>query len=390
MMNPLTWLEQIDSRADARSSRPEADTGRRDDVLERALALSVPSLPEIFELLGNPREPRDDRNLLDTAAAVRGKVFGRTVRLFAPLYYSNVCANDCLYCGFRRSLGLTKRRILTPEEVAAEAAALVRHGHRDILLIASEDPSRRGLVLALDAVRAIRACVPAAPEPGEARADAGPAEIRLSIEIAPRAAGDFAALAEAGVTGYILFQETYDPEVYRGVHPAGPKADFASRLEGPLLAAAGGISRLGLGVLFGLADPLRDTAALIAHARHLQERTGRPVASVSLPRLEPAEGVPFTARPPHPVEDFLWLRILAVLRLALPWTDVIVSTRESIDLRRRSLAAGSTVFSAGSRTDPGGYSLPGESRAQFQVGDERSLHEVARDLRNLGYEPTVS
>lgn len=373
-MNPLPWLDPLEQ---AGLTAGLCRAPERQAALARARALEPLSDSEIVGFLRATEE--DD--LFETASEVRRIVFGRRVRMFAPLYYSNVCANDCLYCGFRRSLGSTRRRILTPAEVEEEAAALLDHGHRRILLIASEDPGPRGLEMALAAVEAIRIA-------GVSRAE--PAEPRIAVEIAPRPAAEFARLAGAGVSGYILFQETYDRALYPQVHPAGPKADFENRVSGPARAAEGGIRELGLGVLYGLGDPILDTRALIAHARHLHHITGTPVASVSVPRLEPAEGVPFTTAPPHPVDNALWLRILAVLRLALPWTDLIVSTREEIPMRRRSLAAGVTVFSAGSRTDPGGYRLAGASREQFRVGDHRSLPEVAEDLRALGYEPTVT
>ncbi len=348
-------------------------------------------------------------DLLRAAGRLRDRVFGRRIRLFAPLYYSNVCANDCVYCGFRRSLGTTRRHVLSPEEVRDEAAALLKQGHRRILLIASEDPSPKGFALALGVVEAIagiaRIVTDRGDRPGDAKgASFDPAaagleairdpvrifsaepEITLALEMAPRSVSDFRHLAGAGVSTYVLFQETYDRAVYPRVHPAGPKADFDHRLEGPERAARAGIRRLGLGALYGLGDPVRDTVALVAHARRLEAVTGTPVASVSVPRLEPAEGVPFSAAPPHPVPDWLWLRIIAVLRLALPWSDVLISTREPADLRRAALEAGATMFSAGSRTDPGGYRRPGESRGQFEIGDDRSLNEVALDLRSSGFE----
>ncbi len=357
-----------------------------------------------------------DDPLIRAAREARDRVFGRAIRLFAPLYYSNVCANDCIYCGFRRSLGTARRRILTPAEVVEETAALLRQGHRRILLIASEDPTRKGLDLALEAVEAVRlaARIVPAERPGangsehtEAASshDAGslpngPSSnggrpcifsqelaVSLSMEMAPRSSEDFAALAQAGVSGYVLFQETYDRALYPKIHPAGPKADYENRIAGPERAARAGIRNIGLGVLYGLADPVEDTIALIDHARRIEEATGRPVASVSVPRLEPAEGVPFTVHPPHPVPNALWFRIMAVLRLALPRTDLLISTREPVALRRAALEAGATVFSAGSRTDPGGYTDPGSSRGQFEVGDERPLAEVADDLRRLGYRP---
>jgi 2-iminoacetate synthase len=370
-MNKEDWLK-VAERAALEESREATRAGRSPENLSEPL-----SLDEIARILRTPRNAGFESSLFRQAHAVRERRFGRRLGLFAPLYYSNVCANDCVYCGYRRSLGSARRRVLSEEQIADEAALLFSQGHRRILLIASEDPTPKGLDMARCAVEAVRSV-----ETEEAR-------ISISLEIAPRPPADFRVLKQAGASSYILFQETYDPDLYGRMHPSGPKSDFQARLDGPALAAEGGIERIGLGVLYGLNEPVGETVALVAHARHLQSLTGRPVCSVSVPRLEPAEGVPFTADPPRPLSDFLWLRIIAVLRLALPDTDVIVSTREGIALRRASLGAGATVFSAGSRTDPGGYRSPGESRAQFTIGDPRSLAEVVEDVRRLGYDPAV-
>ncbi len=378
------WLESAAwAVREGRAAAEEALGGRRSAV-KRACALGELSLKDLALLLSLPPDIKLDEELATAAFRCRELQFGRRVGLFAPRYYSNVCANDCLYCGFRSSLGATGRRVLTGGEIAAEAKALLAHGHRRLLLIASEDPTPRGLALAEEAVEAVR--VAGEVTPGEWSSDN--AGIFLAVELAPVSAREFARLAARGVSAYVLFQETYDAELYPGIHPSGPKADFANRLEAPERAAAGGISRLGLGALYGLGDPVFETVALVAHARHLEMLFGRPVASVSAPRLEPAEGAPLSQSPPHPVSDALWLRILALLRLALPLSDLIVSTREPLLMRRESLRCGATVFSAGSRTDPGGYALADDSRAQFLVGDDRSLSEVIADLRAMGFEPS--
>jgi 2-iminoacetate synthase len=241
------------------------------------------------------------------------------------------------------------------------------------------------MAMAVEAIEAVRSAGAITRGTWSGRNDG----IFLAAELAPRPAVEFAELARLGVSAYVLFQETYHPDIYPRVHPSGPKADFHGRLEGMERAAAAGIPFLGLGALFGLGDPVLEAMALVAHARHLEMLTGRPVASVSAPRIEPADGVPFSFHPPHPLPDRQWLRLLCVLRLALPQTELIVSTRESVGLRRASLRVGATVFSAGSSTEPGGYGQPGSARGQFRVGDERSLAEVADDLRAMGYEPST-
>jgi len=382
-MSRLGWLESaLDAAREGQSAPVTLHAARQ--ALERGRAGEPLPLRDVALLLRDA-DPEREAALAAAAFEVREAVFGRRVGLFAPLYYSNVCSNDCVYCGFRRSLGTARRRVLEPAEIAGEARALTQQGHGRILLIASEDPTPHGWELALAAADGIASVAPIRPGEWSTETEG----LFLAAELAPRSPADFARLAARGVSAYVLFQETYDPALYPTVHPGGPKASFENRLAGLENAAAGGIARLGLGALFGLGEPALETVALVAHARHLEMLTGRPAGSVSAPRLEPADDVPFTLAPPRPVSDREWLRILAVLRLALPQSDLIVSTRESIEMRRAALGVGATVFSAGSRTDPGGYSGTGSSRGQFRVGDERSLGEVAADLRASGFEPTA-
>ena len=384
-MSIPAWLESALSTAHETAVAP-APPAAYHRALERVLAGNEPGLRDVALLLGAADVEAQDEFLVVAADARRKEFFGARVGLFAPLYYSNGCRNDCLYCGFRSSLGSTRRRSLTPEEIRAEARALLAQGHRRILLIAAEDPTSRGAEKALEAVEAVASEAPIARGTWEEGSTHG---LFLAGELPPMSSADFARLAGRGLSAYVLFQETYDPELYPTVHPSGPKADFGLRLAAPERAAAAGIPSVGLGALYGLGNPILETVCLVAHARHLEMLTGRPVASVSAPRLEPAEGVPFTFHPPSPVPDRVWLRILAVLRLALPGTNLIVSTRESMAQRRASLRVGATVLSAGSRTDPGGYAAPDETRAQFRLGDERPLDAVRADLVTMGYLPTM-
>lgn len=383
-MSRPRWLDAALDEAREGAMAPPSKGALR-HALERARAGEALSLRDVSHLLRGPLAAELEEPLTELAHGARVAIFERRVGLFAPLYYSNVCSNDCLYCGFRRSLGAEGRRSLSASEVAAETEVLCGQGHGRLLLIASEDPTPRGLELACEAIEAVRSRTPIGRGSWSGDAEG----LFLAAELAPRSPAEFARLAALGLSAYVLFQETYDPDRYPTVHPSGPKADFLHRLAAPERAAAAGIGQLGLGALFGLGDPILEAIALVAHARQLEMRTGRPVASVSAPRIEPAEGVALTYHPPHPVSDRLWLRLLSVLRLALPQTDLIVSTRESVALRRASLRVGATVLSAGSRTEPGGYAQPGESRQQFRVGDERTLAEVIDDLRALGYTPTT-
>lgn len=315
--------------------------------------------------------------MLRASAHVTEATHERTIRLFAPLYYSNVCVNNCLYCGFRRDNVRARRRILTPDEIEIETRALLRMGHRRVLLVASEDPSASGRSLALTAVARARA----------AREEGGRVE-HLAVEIAPGTVEDFRELAQAGVDGYVLFQETYDRARFADVHPDGSKRNYDWRYQAPFRALIGGIGGVGLGMLIGLSDPVEETIALIRHARHIEVETGRAPRTISLPRMEPADGSELSRHPYWPVSDDEMLRMIAVLRLALPCTGIVISTRESATFRDSALGWGMTEMSVGSRTDPGGYTTPeNPAVAQFELQDERTLDEVVGILRERGYEP---
>ncbi len=321
--------------------------------------------------------PDLDRALQAAAQRITEAFHGRAVRLFAPLYYSNVCVNDCLYCGFRRENRNARRRVLEPEEIEGEARALLAIGHGRILLVASEDPSERGLALALEATRRVRGV-----------REGGRKVAHLGMEVAPGDVARFREMSNAGVDSYVLFQETYDREVYGRVHPDGPKSDFDWRLGAPQRALEGGIPHVGLGVLLGLGEPEGEILALIRHAREIEKIWGAPPRTVSLPRMEPAEGSELSRSPYHPVTDETMFRFLALVRISLPRCGIILSARETAPFRDAALAWGVTEMSAGSRTDPGGYTMPDpESLAQFELKDGRALPEIAAALRARGYQP---
>jgi 2-iminoacetate synthase len=285
--------------------------------------------------------------------------------------------NNCLYCGFRRGNPNAARRVLEPEEIEEETRILLAMGHRRILLVASEDPTPPGRELLLDAVRAVR----------KARVG-GDAVEQVGMEVAPGDPGLFRAMAGAGVDSYTLFQETYDRTVYAAVHPDGPKRDFDRRLAAPGRALGGGIRGVGLGVLLGLSEAGKEAIALIRHARRLEMDHGVPPRTISLPRMEPADGSDLSVHPFSRVSDETLLRMIAVIRIALPETGIVLSSREPSEFRDRALEWGVTEMSAGSRADPGGYTAQGTcALAQFELHDHRSFAEVTRMLRERGYEP---
>ncbi len=359
-----------------------APFGKREEFLEAGSFASrtVPPGPELLRGLLSSREPSTIGKLRASACEATRAVFGRRVLLFAPLYFSNVCVNNCLYCGFRRDNRGQVRTVLSPEEVTEEARALLAMGHRRVLVIASEDPSPRGRAREVEAVRRVRGA-----------SDGGARVRHVSAELAAAGEGHYRDLLNAGVDSYVLFQETYDRDLYARVHPDGPKRDYDWRLGAPARALAAGIPHVGLGVLLGLGDPYDETLALIDHARRIYSEFGRAPRTVSLPRMEPAEGSELSRHPYRPVSDDELLKMIAVIRIALPETGIVLSSRETAAFRDRALEWGVTEISAGSRTDPGGYTAPpGEcSLAQFELQDRRGVEAIASTLRTRGLEPDM-
>ena len=317
--------------------------------------------------------------LFDTARQVKETIYGRRLVLFAPLYISNMCANECLYCAFRARNRDVKRRALTQDEIAREVGILVDQGHKRLLVVAGESYPRRGFQYVLDSIATVY---------GVTR---GRGEIRrLNANVAPLTVDEFRELKAAKIGTYQVFQETYHRETYKKMHVAGVKADYDWRVSAMDRAMEAGIDDVGIGVLFGLADWRFEILALMEHSRHLEARFGVGPHTISVPRLEPATGSDVSVAPPNPVSDDDFRRIVAILRLAVPYTGIIMSTRETPNLRRETFALGVSQISAGSRTNPGGYSEDDTEldAAQFSLGDHRPLDEVIRDVASLGYIPS--
>ncbi len=319
--------------------------------------------------------------LFDTARFVKDEIYGSRLVLFAPMYISNLCKNECLYCAFRVRNKAISRRVLSQEEIARETEALAEQGHKRVLLVAGEAyPDKDGLDYILESIKTVYATKTAV---GEIR--------RINVNIAPLTTADFVRLKAAQIGTYQLFQETYHRETYARMHVAGPKRDYDWRLTAPDRAMEAEIDDLGIGVLFGLADWRFEMLAMMQHIRHLEARFGVGPHTISVPRLEPATGSDVAAQPPHAVSDFDFRKIVALLRITVPYTGIIMSTRETAELRRATFALGVSQISAGSRTNPGGYNEadPGEKKfSQFSLGDHRPLDEVIRDIAGLGYVPS--
>ncbi len=323
------------------------------------------------------------------AAATTRRHFGKTMRLFAPLYVSNECVNICNYCGFSRNNPIF-RTTLTLDQVEAEARHLAAEGFRAILLVAGEHPKFVSNTYLADCTRRLRAFVPS-----------------VSIEVAPMETEEYRHIVDAGADGVTVFQETYDPVAYAPLHPSGPKRDFAWRLDCPERAYAAGFRRIGIGALLGLAPWRTEAVRLAAHVEHLLKHCWKASLAVSFPRLRPAAS---GFNPQFPLADRDLVQLVCALRVAFPEIGLTLSTREPAHLRDGLAGLGITMMSAGARTEPGGYTGAGrealhrtergksvplaaaevgtaEATVQFEIGDPRPHSVVVARLRQLGLDP---
>lgn len=338
-----------------RALRPAPSSGGGRDALARLATLLSPAAAEHLEALARQAHETTLRR------------FGPTVRLYAPLYLSNECVSVCTYCGFSAGNDI-RRRTLTLEEVRAEAEVLVGSGFRHLLLVAGE----HARVVSKDYLVACAGAL-------------GPMVPQLSVEVQVWDTDTYRRLVGAGCDGLTVFQETYDPDTYAAVHRLGKKRNYAWRLSAPDRGAEAGMRRLGIGVLLGLhADWRSDVIALAAHAQALMRRWWRCEVTIALPRLRPAAG---GFSPADPVGDPEFVQLLCALRLALPDVGINLSTRESPALRDALLPLGVTTMSAGSHTEPGGYSAPSDAEPQFEIADTRSAAQIAAALHAAGYDP---
>lgn len=354
-----------------------ADAQQVRETLAKARELEGLRESEVALLMGLS-DPELLQELFDSARHVKETIYGRRLVLFAPLYISNLCRNECAYCAFRARNKEVDRRALTQEEIANETRILLDQGHKRVLLVAGEAYPNEGFSYVLDSIRTVYSV------------RSGPGEIRrINVNVAPLSVEEFRVLGQHRIGTYQLFQETYHRETYGRVHIAGKKRDFSWRVTAMDRAMQAGIGDVGIGVLFGLFDWRFEILALLGHARYLEDRYGVGPHTISVPRLEPALGAPMAEHPPRPVSDLDFRKIVAILRVAVPYTGIIMSTRETAAIRRETFALGVSQISAGSRTSPGGYAAGGEEEAsQFSLGDHRGLEEVIRDVVSLGYIPS--
>jgi 2-iminoacetate synthase len=316
--------------------------------------------------------------LFSTAHKIKEKVYGKRLVFFAPLYISNHCVNDCVYCGYHKSNEAIKRRRLTPEEIQKEVIVLEEMGHKRLALETGEDPINCPIEYVLDAIKTIYGVK---EKTGSIR--------RVNVNIAATTVENYRKLKAAGIGTYVLFQETYHRETYKANHPSGPKRDYDWHTLAMDRAMEGGIDDVGIGVLYGLYDYRFEVLATLFHALHLEERFGVGPHTISVPRIRPADGVDLV-KFPYLVSDDDFKKIIAIIRLAVPYTGMILSTRERADFRDEAIALGISQLSAGSCTGVGGYheDIKEPDQGQFQVEDQRNTDEMLRSVCKAGYLPS--
>lgn len=368
----------------ASPAKVQTALGRTRPTLEDFAALISPAAADLLELL------------CARSQSLTQQRFGKVIRLFAPLYLSNECINNCAYCGFSRDNPIL-RVTLAIEEVQREAQALRKQGFRNLLLVAGEHPKFVSGDYLVACVRALHEQWPS-----------------LSLEIGPMETAEYRPIVAAGAEGLVVYQETYDRAVYEQMHTAGPKRNFDWRLETAERAYTAGFRRLGIGALYGLADWRREAISVAAHALYLLRHCWKAQVTISLPRLRPCAG---EFEPLTTMSDRELVQLVAAFRLLLPDVGLVLSTRESARLRDGLFPLGITLASAGSHTEPGGYTGAGRENihrtergriveltsgasewstaagrstnatGQFEIADERSPEEIAALIRRLGYEP---
>ncbi|MFC1595842.1 2-iminoacetate synthase ThiH [Candidatus Margulisiibacteriota bacterium] len=321
---------------------------------------------EDFLLLLSPAAAPYLDMMAQKAQALTAQYFGRTIHLYVPVYLSNECTNECLYCGFNKSID-QQRTTLSVTEMRMEFKALKQQGFDHVLLLTGEAPNA-GVDYLVEAIKIARQYF-----------------TQISLEIFPASTADYQKLIAAGASGLTIYQETFDRETYRRVHLKGKKADYDWRLNAPQRALEAGFRRLGLGVLLGLSDWRLDTALLAYQAQQFLKTHWQSELSISFPRLH---HTPEGFQPQQKVDDRQLLQIIFALRLFLPQIGLVLSTRESSILRDNMLGLGITQISAGSRTNPGGYQQL-ETSAQFTVEDQRELKEVISKISSEGFDPVL-
>lgn len=360
----------------------KADKSKIDEILTKALELKGISYDDVAMLLNVTDEDTLEK-LYNTALQIKETIYGNRLVLFAPLYVSNYCSNGCLYCGFRANNTELVRACLTPAEVEKETLAILDQGHKRMLMLMGENHKNCSLDYFIELINKVYSV----------RNSKGSNIRRVNVEIAPLTDEEFQRLSQVKIGTYTVFQETYHRETYKAMHPYGKKSEYDWRVFVMDRALRNGMNDVGLGALFGLYDYKYEVMGLISHARHLDQEYGVGPHTISFPRIQPAQNAPASHDLKHAVNDQEFKKIVAIVRLAVPYTGMIISTRESVAMRNQLIDMGVSQISAGSRTDVGGYEDEGKHSkddgvGQFSLNDNRNCGEVIRDVMKAGFVPS--
>lgn len=384
MYNPKsTRAEEFISHEEILATLDYAEKNKRnaeliDHIIEKAKERKGLSHREAAVLLDCELEDRNEE-IYALARQIKNDFYGNRIVIFAPLYLSNYCVNGCVYCPYHYKNKNIARKKLTQEEIAREVIALQDMGHKRLAIESGEDPVNNPIEYILESINTIYSIK---HKNGAIR--------RVNVNIAATTVENYRKLKDAGIGTYVLFQETYHKESYEKLHPTGPKHNYAYHTEAMDRAMQGGIDDVGLGVLFGLENYRYEFAGLLMHAEHLEAVYGVGPHTISVPRIRRADDIDPSAFD-NGIDDDIFAKIVACIRIAVPYTGMIVSTRESKECRERVLGLGVSQISGGSRTSVGGYCEPepeDENSEQFEVSDRRTLDEVVRWLMELGYIPS--
>lgn len=347
-----------------------------ESLLERARDCNGLSYKEAAVLLNVEDEDLINK-MYSIAREIKENIYGKRIVLFAPLYLSNYCVNNCTYCGYKHCNSELARKKLSLEQLSEEVKVLEAMGHKRLVLELGEDPVNAPIDYVIDCIKTIYSL----------KFDNGSIR-RINVNIAATTVENYTKLKDAVIGTYTLFQETYNKETYERIHPSGPKHDYNWHTTAMHRARAGGIEDVGIGVLYGLYDYKYETIALLMHAEHLESETGVGPHTISVPRIQPAQNVNLKNYP-HLVDNKDFKKIVAILRIAVPYTGIILSTREDSNFREEVLSIGVSQLSAGSCTGVGGYAnIDPNEKPQFEVGDNRSPMEIMKSLCTQGYMPS--
>lgn len=358
------------------------DSHRFYEIIGRALEMKGLDIESIAYLL-NITDNEQLEILFDTAFKIKNEIYGSRLVLFAPLYVSNFCSNNCLYCGFRVENKAIERSVLSLDDIKEQTRAILEQGHKRVLLLMGESHKMTPIDFLTETINAIYSV----------KDEKGSSIRRINVEIAPLTNEEFQILNKVPIGTYTVFQETYHIETYKKMHPAGPKSDYQWRLETMDRALSNGMHDVGIGALFGLYDYKFEVLAMIQHAQYLDKKFGVGPHTISIPRIKPAKDTPLTYNVPYAVSDIDFKKLIAVLRCAVPYTGMILSTREPSSLRTDLFNLGISQISAGSKTNIGGYKQALQTQGiedfgQFELNDCRTSGEVIHDVIARGFIPS--